>query len=58
MAFEIPTIEYSGAINKMVLGKGDKALEVGGAKSYPFHLFEGDHPCRPIVGMEVWDYEP
>ncbi len=58
MAFEIPTINYSGKIKEITLGTGDKAVTVGGQSSYPFYLFEGDMPNEPKIAMEVFDYEP
>ncbi len=58
MAFEIPTINYSGKIKEITLGTGDKAVTVGGQSSYPFYLFEGDMPNEPRIAMEVFDYEP
>ena len=58
MAFEIPTIDYSGKIREISLGKGDKAVKVGGQTSYPFYLFEGEMPNEPKIAMEVFDYEP
>lgn len=58
MAFEIPKISYSGKIKELVLGKGDKAVKVGGESSYPFHLFEGEAPNRPKIAMEVYDVPP
>lgn len=30
-------------------------ITVGGAKTLPFHSFDGDIPHRPVVAMEVWD---
>ncbi|UCG55326.1 MAG: acetyl-CoA decarbonylase/synthase complex subunit delta [Dehalococcoidia bacterium] len=58
MAFEFPKITYSGKIKEVILGKGDKAITVGGESSYPFHLFEGDMPMLPRVAMEVYDTPP
>ncbi len=58
MAFEIPKIDYTGKIRDITLGKGDKAVTVGGATCYPFHLFEGEMPHLPKIAMEVYDYEP
>ena len=58
MAFDIPTIKYSGAIKQVTLGKGAKALKVGGETCYPFHSWEGKTPAKPVIAMEVWDYEP
>ena len=58
MAFEIPKTSYSGKIRAVTLGKGDKAVTVGGESSYPFYLFEGEMPHVPRIAMEVWDCPP
>jgi len=58
MAFEIPKTSYTGKIKEITLGKGDKAVAVGGETAYPFYLFEGEVPHLPKIAMEVWDYSP
>jgi len=58
MAFEIPKTAYSGKIKEITLGKGDKAVTVGGESAYPFHLFEGEMPKLPRIAMEVYDCPP
>jgi acetyl-CoA decarbonylase/synthase complex subunit delta len=58
LAFQTPTIKYSGAIKKVKLGSGAKAIEVGGENCYPFYLFEGEMPKKPVIAMEVWDMRP
>jgi len=58
MAVEIPKTSYSGKIKEIKLGKGAKAVTVGGETSYPFYLFEGELPHMPRIAMEVWDYSP
>ena len=58
MAFEIPKQIYSGAIKTVSIGKGDKAITLGGETSYPFYVFEGEMPNKPRVAMEVWDKNP
>ncbi len=58
MAFEIPKTAYSGKIKEITLGKGDKAVTVGGESSYPFYLFEGEMPHLPGIAMEVYDAPP
>jgi len=58
MAFEIPKTSYSGKIRELKLGKGDKAITVGGETSYPFYFFEGEMPNPPKIAMEVWDCPP
>ncbi|MFH0768675.1 MAG: acetyl-CoA decarbonylase/synthase complex subunit delta [Chloroflexota bacterium] len=58
MAFEIPKTSYSGKIKEVTLGKGGKAVVVGGETAYPFYLFEGKMPHPPRIAMEVWDCSP
>ena len=58
MAFEIPKTSYSGKIKEITLGKGDKAVTVGGETSYPFYLFEGEMSHLPRIAMEIWDFPP
>jgi acetyl-CoA decarbonylase/synthase, CODH/ACS complex subunit delta len=58
LAFEIPKQIYSGAIKPVTIGKGDKAITLGGETSYPFYVFEGPMPNKPRVAMEVWDKDP
>lgn len=58
MAFEIPKQIYSGSIKTVTIGKGDKAITLGGETSYPFHVFEGVMPHKPRIAMEVWDMNP
>ena len=58
MAVEIPKTHYSGKIKEIKLGKGDKAVTVGGENSFPFYLFEGTMPHKPKIAMEVQDCPP
>jgi acetyl-CoA decarbonylase/synthase, CODH/ACS complex subunit delta len=58
MAFEIPRTAYNGKIREIRLGKGDKAITVGGESAYPFYLFEGRMPNPPRIAMEVYDMPP
>jgi len=58
MAFEVPKTIYSGKIKEIKLGKGDKAVTVGGETAYPFYLFEGEMPNLPKIAMEVFDSPP
>ncbi|MBU0514134.1 MAG: acetyl-CoA decarbonylase/synthase complex subunit delta, partial [Proteobacteria bacterium] len=58
MAYEMKRIPYSGSINEVVIGTGEQAITLGGETAYPFHTFEGDLPHRPIIAMEIWDYDP
>jgi len=58
VAFKIPKITYTGKIKEVTLGKGPKAVTVGGETAYPFHLFEGAMPHSPRIAMEVYDVTP
>jgi acetyl-CoA decarbonylase/synthase complex subunit delta len=58
MAIEIPKTHYSGKVREIKLGKGEKAITVGGEDSYPFYLFEGTMPHQPRIAMEVPDSVP
>ncbi|MBW2195468.1 MAG: acetyl-CoA decarbonylase/synthase complex subunit delta [Deltaproteobacteria bacterium] len=57
MAFEEPTISYNGEIREISLGK-EAGVTVGGETCYPFYLFEGKMPHRPVIAMDVYDSEP
>ena len=58
MAIEIPKTHYSGKVKEIKLGKGEKAITVGGENSYPFYLFEGTMQHKPRIAMEVPDCVP
>ncbi len=58
MSFQVPKNEYTGEIAKVLLGKDQSEVVVGGDKALPFHAFEGPIPNRPIVAMEVYDAQP
>jgi len=58
LAFEFYKESYAGSVQPVTLGKGDKAVVVGGETSYPFYHFEGEMPNRPRIAMEIWDSAP
>ncbi|UCE51220.1 MAG: acetyl-CoA decarbonylase/synthase complex subunit delta [Desulfobacterales bacterium] len=58
MGFEFYKESYTGRIKEITLGKGDKAVSVGGETCYPFYQFEGEMPHKPKIAMEIWDMEP
>jgi acetyl-CoA decarbonylase/synthase complex subunit delta len=58
MAFETPTISYNGVIKEIPVGKEESPIIVGGETAYPFYLFEGKMPHRPVIAMEVYDAPP
>ena len=54
--FKTPTIKYTGKISEVQLGGGQ--VKVGGQRAYNFHDFEGQNPRRPLLALDLWDYEP
>jgi acetyl-CoA decarbonylase/synthase, CODH/ACS complex subunit delta len=58
LGFEFYKESYAGGIKEITLGKGDKAVTVGGETCYPFYQFEGEMPNKPRIAMEIWDSEP
>jgi len=50
--------KYSGIIRPVKMGNDGNEKMVGGAGSMPFQLFEGDHPNKPLIAMEVADVKP
>lgn len=58
MGFQIVKEKLAGSIKPVSIGKGKKAVTVGGASCYPFYLFEGSMANKPKIAMEVWDMEP
>ncbi len=45
-------------IREVEIGKGAKAIKIGGTNVLPFHLFEGEMRHRPKIAMEVIDVRP
>jgi len=59
MEYRAPIESYSGVVREITIGKGEKALKIGGENILPFHFFdEGSLPNSPIFALEVWDMEP
>jgi acetyl-CoA decarbonylase/synthase complex subunit delta len=58
MSLTIPKITYTGKIKQISLGADDHPVITGGETCYPFHLFEGEMPNKPVIAMEVWDSSP
>ncbi len=50
--------KYSGSIRPVTMGNDGNEKLVGGSASMPFQLFEGDHPHKPLIAMEVADVKP
>ena len=55
MGFTAKAQVYNAAIQETVLGVGDKALTLGGAKTQPLCSFDETWKNAPAVGVEVSD---
>ena len=55
MAFTPKTAPFSGKINAVTLGTGDKAIVIGGQNVMPFYTFDAAIENAPKVGIEVSD---
>lgn len=58
MAYKKVSKKYSGKINEVTIGTGDKAATIGGKNVLPFHFFDGEIGNSPKVGMEIIDEVP
>ena len=62
MSFTPKTGAFSGKINAVTLGTGDKAIVIGGQNVLPFYTFDAPIENAPKVGLEIsdlaasWDY--
>ncbi|MCD7859881.1 MAG: acetyl-CoA decarbonylase/synthase complex subunit delta [Firmicutes bacterium] len=55
MSFTPKTQHYSGKINAVTLGTGDKAIVLGGQSVLPFYTFDGEIENAPKIGVEISD---
>ena len=55
MSFVAKTAPFSGKINAVTLGTGDKAIVIGGQNVLPFYTFDAPIENAPKIGVEVSD---
>ena len=55
MAFTPKTQPFSGKINAVTLGTGDKAIVIGGQNVLPFYTFDAPIENAPKIGVEISD---
>ncbi len=55
MSFVPKTQPFSGKINAVTLGTGDKAIVIGGQNVLPFYSFDAPIENAPKIGVEVSD---
>jgi len=65
VSIEIPKDNNPGKIAEVTIGAtaeqgGTRShtVTIGGSTALPYHFFEGEHPNRPVVAMEVFDRIP
>jgi len=58
MEYKAPLETYSGKVAEIVIGKGDRAVKIGGESVLPFHFFEGKIENKPLIALEVQDIDP
>jgi len=58
MDYKAPLETYQGKVSEVIIGKGEKAIKIGGESVLPFHFFEGTIKNRPQLALEVFDTEP
>lgn len=59
MEYRTPVEAYTGTIREVTIGKGEKAIKIGGDNRLPFHSFdEGSYPNPPKFALEILDLEP
>ena len=57
MSVELVKEKYNGVISTIEVGKGAKAVRVGGQTTLPFLFEEGAMPHKPIPCLEILDTE-
>ena len=55
MSFVPKTQPFSGRINAVTLGTGDKAIVIGGQNVLPFYTFDAAIEHAPKIGVEITD---
>ena len=55
MSFTPKTGAFSGKINAVTLGTGDKAIVIGGQNVLPFYTFDAAIEHAPKIGVEISD---
>lgn len=58
--WRLPLESYKGKVREVTIGKGEKAVKLGGENVLAFNqaFDEGSWPNPPAVAVEVWDMEP
>ncbi len=55
MPFKLTPQPFKAAIKEVEVGSGDKAIKLGGEKTFPFYTFDAEMPNAPKIGVEISD---
>lgn len=58
MPFKMSVQKYSGKISEVEVGKGEKAIKLGGEEVLPFYSFDGSTGNTQKIGVEMLDVYP
>ncbi len=59
MEYKAPIEAYQGVVREVTIGRGEKALRIGGENILPLHFFDkGTLPNPPRFALEVMDMPP
>ena len=55
MQYKAPLETYTGRIKEVIIGRGARAVKIGGENILPLHYFEGAAVNRTVIALEVDD---
>ena len=55
MPFKLTPQPFKAAIKEVEVGSGEKAIKLGGEKTFPFYTFDAPMPNAPKIGVEISD---
>ena len=55
MQYKTPLETYTGRIKEVIIGRGARAVKIGGENILPLHYFEGAAVNRTVIALEVDD---
>lgn len=59
MEYKAPVEAYTGKVREVTIGKGEKAIKIGGDSRLPLHFFDqGSSPNPPKFALEITDMKP
>ncbi|ABR48187.1 CO dehydrogenase/acetyl-CoA synthase delta subunit [Alkaliphilus metalliredigens QYMF] len=58
MPFKMSVQDFKGKINEVEIGKGEKAIKIGGQKATALYHFDNDAGNAPKIGIEITDIYP